>query len=990
MAGTGVSVGGAGMLRTRRRDVSVKPNRKLDRKSSRGMIYENEELRLRTIHINAEVEQGQNDIKKLRRENEQLRREIWSLRDEYDKLEEILKRQKSQGESDESEDRSEEEDDELRSDYSYEDEQEEPEKMQNGNESTTEEHDQEERLENAENQKISTEKMNSSSLHRLHVDFDDLSVVDEEEELKKDKDKKESNEENAKKATVRVLEPRQQLHDNVPFYPASYDSANSYTDSNYFSECPFEFPNTLDLVIQATSTVPQTVLPSPCPGLYGDPLMPLARLADSPILNPVAEPILPEIHMPPVGWQNNLVLPEGTPLSSYPGVLANAVATAGQMIAARIPVPDNSSLDQEYRTYGNALGLRQRRNLDSRQPSKQLDLRILENPSGYIPRLRQQEGWAIDTSTGEKNYDRERRPLSERNHQDEDKECDESYNLGSGEKPKHFFAPLPTKAKRFLEEESPTIGGSHYFGTGTSSSSGKTGSTVICGNNNYAIGQKGSMDVCVNGGIPYGDHFTRDKNDAQRTFLSTDNLLIESIKSTGSNRLTKSMSCQDLTSDSQTLARMSHDERAQTMTKSDNTLDSISSGNSTKAYRSHLNVTLKIPRRGREASVNTPEIPQLPSMDYRVLTNPFLRNIERTSLDRVEVNPPATKPLSVQVTESNASYTYPGSPVPPLTSFARSLRPNDRYRRRQANLGVDQNRLLIPTDQLIAAKNLSPSQDFQVTSFERPSPHTLLPSAMPYDLGTLRRINATRYMQKQNLYQNVPFVPACPPGHVCPNLRMYYDPTTTTTTTKVPAQTQTSIDGDSHVDDDQTCQTEDAEDNNQSVPNSPSGQRRKRAIKKDKMKDLKGLAVSSPHAQRKLKKQSSVTSTETQDSPGKSARQRARKLSVTTTTTSEALEDKNESRSSSSGQDSPRKDQSRRVSTYFNPKKRPSVTSIKTTRSGSLDTGKEKYSDGQLTSNSEKETMNSGHVREIGVKSRKGSTSSGKVPWCACWGNGCV
>lgn len=59
MAGAGVGgVGGAGMLRTRRRDVSVKPNRKLDRKSSRGMIYENEELRLRTIHINAEVEQG--------------------------------------------------------------------------------------------------------------------------------------------------------------------------------------------------------------------------------------------------------------------------------------------------------------------------------------------------------------------------------------------------------------------------------------------------------------------------------------------------------------------------------------------------------------------------------------------------------------------------------------------------------------------------------------------------------------------------------------------------------------------------------------------------------------------------------------------------------------------------------------------------------------------------------------------------------------------
>lgn len=46
---------------------------------------------------------GQNDIKKLRRENEQLRREIWSLRDEYDKLEEILKKQKGREESDEPE-----------------------------------------------------------------------------------------------------------------------------------------------------------------------------------------------------------------------------------------------------------------------------------------------------------------------------------------------------------------------------------------------------------------------------------------------------------------------------------------------------------------------------------------------------------------------------------------------------------------------------------------------------------------------------------------------------------------------------------------------------------------------------------------------------------------------------------------------------------------------------------------------------------------------
>ena len=56
---TGSGVGLApGMLRARRRDISIKPNRKLDKKSSRCMIYENEELRLRTIRINEEIEKG--------------------------------------------------------------------------------------------------------------------------------------------------------------------------------------------------------------------------------------------------------------------------------------------------------------------------------------------------------------------------------------------------------------------------------------------------------------------------------------------------------------------------------------------------------------------------------------------------------------------------------------------------------------------------------------------------------------------------------------------------------------------------------------------------------------------------------------------------------------------------------------------------------------------------------------------------------------------
>ncbi|XP_073958639.1 uncharacterized protein isoform X3 [Choristoneura fumiferana] len=86
---------GASMLRTRRKDVNLKPNRKLDRKSSRGMLFENEELRLRTININAEVERGQSDIKKLKRENDQLKREISALRYEYDRLDHLLRERRS-------------------------------------------------------------------------------------------------------------------------------------------------------------------------------------------------------------------------------------------------------------------------------------------------------------------------------------------------------------------------------------------------------------------------------------------------------------------------------------------------------------------------------------------------------------------------------------------------------------------------------------------------------------------------------------------------------------------------------------------------------------------------------------------------------------------------------------------------------------------------------------------------------------------------------
>ncbi|XP_066251772.1 uncharacterized protein [Euwallacea similis] len=141
------------MLRTRRRDNNVKPNRRLDRKSSRGMLYENEELRLKTININAEIERGQSDIKKLKRENEMLKKEIWCLRDEYDKLDKLLKDKKLDFSS-------------SSTTYSSSSDSE-------SCSSCTEEPEEEEASQNLKN-------VQKSNLKNIHDQFDHLSIVTEE------------------------------------------------------------------------------------------------------------------------------------------------------------------------------------------------------------------------------------------------------------------------------------------------------------------------------------------------------------------------------------------------------------------------------------------------------------------------------------------------------------------------------------------------------------------------------------------------------------------------------------------------------------------------------------------------------------------------------------------------------------------------------------------------------------------------------------------
>lgn len=827
----------------------------------------------------------------------------------------------------------------MQSDFSCEEDEEEYE----GNKKTVKEFNQEEQLENAENQKISSEKM-SSNMHRLHVEFDDLSVVDEEEEPKRDKEKKEvtpEKDQNENEAVGHppppILAPRQ-LHDNIPFYPATYEPTSGFSGTSYYTECPFEFPSTADLML---STDTSALLASPYSGLQPDPLIPLANLDVAGL--EVADQILPQIHIPPVGWQSDMVSQKQVP--TYTGGITPITSISGIEKPDTYPVmvsPLGSLMPS------NTFSFLRRRNASTRQPTALYEASAIQDSRTHFSCSEEAVGrnvWNVNSGSAVAN--------GEKNMQQVENAEETTMIFTVPEKPRQFFSQQPFKLIK-QEEESPTASVNH-FETGTSSSSSKTASTVISKTNPF-VGLKGSADIYVNGAIPCEDA-PKDKNDP-KTFLSIDNLLIADSKNPLGSQLTKSVSCQDLSSDSQSVAqqlKLNHVD-SQMLTKSDNTLDNISSS-SNKPYKSQLNVTLKVPRVEQASSPETPEIPNLPSIDYRLFRNPFLRNFDKIcpNYQVKPHSPPSTTPLSVQVNDNGLACPYP------MPGYGRGVHLNERFR--AAHL-PDQSRLLIPSDQLMSGK-----QDIQVTSFERPSPCNLISSATPYDLTRLRRLNTNRYLQSQNLYQNIPFA-SRGSGQFCSQRygMMYYD-----NVTKVPAQTQTSIDGDSHHEDEETI----------SAPNSPNGQRRKKLVRKDKtlMKDQKPL---SPAAQRKLKKQISAMSTDTLDLSGKMTRKKSRSA-----TTPDAQDNKNESRSSSSGQDSPRKDQNRRMSVYVNSKRRPSQVS-KTSRSGSVDGVKDKFTDGTAL-NSERERTNSVSSREItNVKARKTSTSSGNVPWCACWGNGCI
>ncbi|XP_012287596.1 uncharacterized protein LOC105703647 isoform X2 [Orussus abietinus] len=1000
--------------------------------------------------------ESQNDIKKLRRENEQLRREIWSLRDEYDKLEEILKSQKSHEGSDDYEGRYDDDDDDEEEEDGEEEDLSEDEDDQEDEEVAEENRD--ERLENAENLKISTEKM-SGGVHRLHVEFDDLSVVDEEEELKKEKDRKESC---TRENEAKPGGPKTDVKSGYRYFgfetlqgPLQSPLQGALQGSSRYQECPFVFPSPGDPNYPKVHPDTATLLMTPCSTLAGSQLTPIPSVDSSGLgsLSPIFgsnEPILGysqiPICTPPVGWQSALtsdipgsgvdlevgtrVPVTGTNGSSFtngsnctsgsiPGRPKRSPAGSGGSPcfwqARTLSGSDETPISWTNGTTGTNViksGSPKTQTQESGsnpffgndstqditgslsrscchgtlQQRRNLSLRCLGNGHYSTPRdkgeVLSKDFWDLDGASGLENGGA-RNGMTEKD--------PEEVGRDSRDRPRHFFAPLPSKTKRHSQDDrSPEDLQGTAFNTGTSSSSDRTTSTVVSRTHHQE--EKGPADVFVDGGVSAEeDPFRVD----QKTFLSTENLRVDDVRDISrqgsNNTLVKSLSCQDLVSEQQMLKTINGE--SQMMTKSDNTLDSLSI--LAKPFRSQLHVTLKRPNRS-PPSPETPEIPSLPRIDYRLFSNPFLRSFDKSCEKCLAFGCPVTRPLTVQVNGSFDRSADRGYPSPLRNS---SGTPGSDFC--PGRFDASDPGSLAARDQgdqrTLVQKN---PPAFQVTSFEGPCPQNLV---SPCDQDTLRGLSASSlFAQNRRLYQNLPFVPRA--AGFAPIASPQGLPTTVTNRiyfegpgTKVPAQTQTSLEVDPQVEKESS---KPGEAETPSVPSSPVTLRRRKTSRKDRSGSAKDKRPLSPAAQRRrerLRKQSSVNSTDATDeqTPKPSLRTtlRPRKMSATTTTTTSEVQEKNESRSSSSGQDSPRKEQNRRVSLYFGSKKRPSLTSTRTLRSASLDSPKTKYllrgDTQEVTSTNSEERTNSISSREVS-KERKMSTGSGKVPWCACWGNGCI
>ncbi|KAJ8667063.1 hypothetical protein QAD02_008725 [Eretmocerus hayati] len=995
IAGTGMGLAGGGtglgMLRTRRRDISIKPNRKLDRKSHRGMIYENEELRLRTIHINAEVEQGQNDIKKLRRENEQLRREIWSLRDEYDKLEEIVKKQKSREDSGEPEDPS--GDDAEGSEYSEDDEDENDEEASDNDESDlSEEENKDEASKETKkedsNPQSSTEKSstsNDSTPLRIRRNFEDLEVVKEEEESDKSKEKITSPNQ------IFQIKPSQPMPANqrteLPFYTTSFDQMNPQTTISlgHQTDSPFVFPHQnvptrpANLTCMSANQVSESCHSPRCMGTnrqrsQTSEIPKSVHGWDGNAYNRCWSPLL-AAPPPPAGWQSNMVpttrgmsttmtnFPVDT--SSHPPI-GKFQTVLSQDLMHRPPEDTTiRETGQQPTTSTNPQditgGIRDSLSMNVTDSPRRnpVDYGFCNyQPSAQVQILR--NGHQIDDFDRCMDYQK----LSN-NSEAVHKLPDSSDNGRS----KHMLVPPPS-IRTYCDGGS--VGWQSDNDTGPSSETSVV--TVIPGVLNQPETATNESDT--HGGV------MRIANGDAKAFFSSENISLvakaQNLSKNGSRTtLRKSVSYQDLTD-------LFQDGNSLHRSRSDTILNNTCP--TTKEYKSHSHLSVKQCDTHRSSSPDVPEIPKLPSINYKLFSNPFLQNFEQVYQNfplRAEGSSPITHPLSIQVCESPV---LSASPIRMQPSFI-SPSTNEADCHTCKRKDFERLRLIIPPSKLLDHSNIN--QPFHVTSFETPSPHTLqIPPLTPYELEALRKMptGTSPLHQPSRLYRNVPFVPKSPDVYPpSQDTRSFCD----TPSIKVPVQTQTSLEEDEPKVESENKETiPNTIDKTNNDLNSPEQPKKRRSFR-EKTGSVKEKCKSPRSSQRRknLKKQTSVISKDGPDSPGRVSNQ----IHINDT-----RNDKTESRSSSSGHESPKKDQTKRVSLHLSTKRPPSLSSSRTSRSRSVENAKEK----RLTrlgalevdnANSERERTNSISSREAHGKerNRKSSTSSGSVPWCACWGNGC-
>lgn len=241
---------------------------------------------------------------------------------------------------------------------------------------------------------------------------------------------------------------------------------------------------------------------------------------------------------------------------------------------------------------------------------------------------------------------------------------------------------------------------------------------------------------------------------------------------------------------------------------------------------------------------------------------------------------------------------------------------------------------------LLNGKIKSP-KDIQVTSFETPSPRTLqVPPMSPYDLNVLYSKIPGMKSDTPDLFHSLPLLTK--DGKVvCPNsagLKVHCE----ACLKKAPVQT-------------------------------PEDESDKKKLRKKISSE--GTSSSSSCQKKKLKQQVSITSSDVPETPTDGGVKR--------------VEDK-ESRSSSSGGESPRKEP-KKINIYVNPKKRPSVSSTRTNKSLSLDVGSDKHGTGlDVVDSTISKDKNGKNGKEKKRERRNSSSSETAVPWCACWGNGCI